>query len=89
MFEVVEQLFSEALAGCRRLPPPSDSELGVVHEQHEVVAVRDSSARQTGDDDTARSFDTLWAWLTLYRRDGEGWKRITDVSTNRPFDQGP
>lgn len=53
-----------------------------------IVQVRVAGER-TGDDDTAQSFDTLWAWLTLYRRDGERWLRIADVSTNRPFDREP
>ena len=51
-----------------------------------IVQVRVAGTR-TGDDDVSHSFDTCWAWLTLYRRDGEGWQRIADVSTNRPFDQ--
>jgi hypothetical protein len=52
-----------------------------------IVQVR-VAGRRTGDDDVLRPFDTRWAWLTLYRRDGGGWERIADVSTNRPFDQG-
>lgn len=51
-----------------------------------IVQVRVAGTR-TGDDQTPRSFDTRWAWLTLWRRDGEGWKRVADVSTNRPFGQ--
>ena len=53
-----------------------------------IVQVRVAGER-TGDDDTEQSFDTLWAWLTLYRRDGDRWQRIADVSTNRPFDREP
>jgi len=53
-----------------------------------IVQVRVAGER-TGDDDTKQSFDTLWAWLTLYRRDGDRWQRIADVSTNRPFDREP
>jgi hypothetical protein len=51
-----------------------------------IVQVRVAGTR-TGEDGEAQTFDTLWAWLTLYRRDGDGWQRIVDVSTNRPFDQ--
>jgi ketosteroid isomerase-like protein len=50
-----------------------------------IVQVRVAGTR-TGDDGVPRTFDTEWAWLTLYRRDGDGWQRITDVSTNRPFE---
>ena len=53
-----------------------------------IVQVRVAGTR-TADDGEARSFDTKWAWLTLYRRDGESWQRIADVSTNRPFNQEP
>jgi hypothetical protein len=52
-----------------------------------IVQVRVAGTR-AGEDDGANRFDTRWAWLTLYRRDGSGWERIADVSTNRPFDQG-
>jgi hypothetical protein len=51
-----------------------------------IVQVRVAGTR-TGDDGVPRTFDTVWAWLTLYRRDGDGWQRIADVSTNRPFDE--
>jgi len=51
-----------------------------------IVQVRVAGTR-TGDDGVPRTFDTLWAWLTLYRRDGDGWLRVADVSTNRPFEQ--
>jgi hypothetical protein len=50
-----------------------------------IVRVRVAGTR-TGDDGVPRTFDTVWAWLTLYRRDGDGWQRFVDVSTNRPFD---
>ena len=49
-----------------------------------IVQVRVAGTR-TGEGDETSSFDTRWAWLTLYRRDGDGWQRIADVSTNRPF----
>jgi hypothetical protein len=51
-----------------------------------IVQVRVAGARAGGDDEQY-SYDTRWAWLTLYRRDGDGWLRIADVSTNRPFDE--
>lgn len=51
-----------------------------------IVQVRVAGTR-TGGGGEAQDFDTLWAWLTLYRRDGDEWQRIADVSTNRPFDQ--
>jgi hypothetical protein len=49
-----------------------------------IVQVRVAGTR-TGDDGVEHSFDTVWAWLTLYRRAGDDWQRITDVSTNRPY----
>jgi hypothetical protein len=51
-----------------------------------IVQVRVAGTR-VGDDEESPAFDTRWAWLTLYRRDGNGWERIADVSTNRPFGQ--
>jgi hypothetical protein len=51
-----------------------------------IVQVRVAGTR-TRENGEAQNFDTLWAWLTLYRRDGDGWQRIADVSTNRPFEQ--
>lgn len=53
-----------------------------------IVQVRVAGSR-TGDEGVRRSFDTRWAWLTLYRRVGNGWQRIVDVSTNRPFEAAP
>ena len=50
-----------------------------------IVQVRVAGTRAGGKDEQY-SFDTRWAWLTLYRRDGDGWLRIADVSTNRPFE---
>jgi ketosteroid isomerase-like protein len=49
-----------------------------------IVQVRVAGTR-TSDAGEPRDFDTRWAWLTLYRRVGDGWQRIVDVSTNRPF----
>lgn len=49
-----------------------------------IVQVRVAGTR-TGSGDEQLSFDTRWAWLTLYRRVGDNWQRIADVSTNRPF----
>jgi ketosteroid isomerase-like protein len=51
-----------------------------------IVQVRVAGTRSPADGEP-RTFDTAWAWLTLYRRDGQNWQRIVDVSTNRPFDQ--
>ena len=50
-----------------------------------IVQVRVAGDR-TEDGGSVQSFDMIWAWLTLYRRDGDSWERIVDVSTNRPFD---
>jgi hypothetical protein len=36
-----------------------------------------------------RSFDTLWAWITVYERHGDGWLRVADVSTSRPYTPEP
>ena len=51
-----------------------------------IVQVRVAGDR-TGADGTTTSFDTRWAWMTLYRRDGDGWRSIANVSTHRPWDQ--
>jgi ketosteroid isomerase-like protein len=51
-----------------------------------IVQVRVAGTR-IGDDGESRTFDAVWAWLTLYRHDGDGWQRIADVSTNRPFEE--
>lgn len=50
-----------------------------------IVQVRVAGTR-SGEDGESYEFDTRWAWLTLYRRHGDGWQRIADVSTNRPFE---
>ena len=50
-----------------------------------IVQVRVAGTR-TGAEDEQYSYDTRWAWLTLYRRHGDSWKRIADVSTNRPYE---
>ena len=47
------------------------------------VRVAGTSTRAEGP---PRSFDTRWAWITLYERDGHGWLRVADVSTSRPFE---
>jgi hypothetical protein len=39
----------------------------------------------SGASASAQAFDTQWAWLTLYERRKDGWARIADVSTDRPF----
>lgn len=49
-----------------------------------IVQVRVAGTR-TLSDGTFSSYDTLWAWITLYQRSGDGWLRIADVSTNRPY----
>jgi hypothetical protein len=51
-----------------------------------IVQVRVAGTRALSDG-TFSSHDTLWAWITLYRRSGDGWLRIADVSTNRPYTQ--
>ena len=51
-----------------------------------IVQVRVAGTRSMPDDST-RTFDTLWAWITLYQREGDQWLRIADVSTNRPFSE--
>jgi ketosteroid isomerase-like protein len=38
-------------------------------------------------DGSEQAFDTVWAWISLYQRDGDRWLRMVDVSTNRPFDE--
>lgn len=49
-----------------------------------VVQVRVAGTRSLPDG-ASRQFDTRWAWITLYQREGRHWSRIVDVSTNRPF----
>ena len=49
-----------------------------------VVQVR-VAGTQTNPDGSSSTYDTLWAWLSLFQRDGDKWIRIVDVSTNRPF----
>lgn len=51
-----------------------------------IVQVRVAGTR-TDEDGVAHTFDAVWAWLTLYRRDGDGWQKIADVSTQRPFEE--
>ena len=52
-----------------------------------IVQVRVAGTSR-GEDGTEEPFDTLWAWITLYKREGEGWLRISDVSTYRPYESG-
>jgi len=49
-----------------------------------IVQVRVAGTRSMPDG-SLHTFDTLWAWITLYQRNGDQWLRIVDVSTNRPF----
>lgn len=51
-----------------------------------VVQVRVAGTR-TMPDGSRRAFDTRWAWLTVYHREGDGWRRMVDVSTNRPWQE--
>lgn len=53
-----------------------------------IVRVRVAGAR-TAAGGPPREFDTLWAWMTLYRREDGRWLRMADVSTRRPYDGGP
>jgi len=53
-----------------------------------IVQVRVAGTRSLPDG-SSRTFDTLWAWITLYQRNGDQWLRIADVSTNRPFNEQP
>jgi hypothetical protein len=46
------------------------------------VRVAGISHRASGIDET---FDTQWAWITLFEKRNGQWSRIADVSTNRPF----
>lgn len=52
-----------------------------------IAQVRVAGAQgETADD--RREFDTQWAWLSIFRRSGQEWIRVTDVSTSRPFGAG-
>jgi hypothetical protein len=53
-----------------------------------IVQVR-TAGSSSSPDGSSRTFDIRWAWITLYERHGEGWLRLADVSTNRPYEQGP
>jgi hypothetical protein len=46
------------------------------------VRVAGTSHRESEVDET---FDTQWAWITLFEKRNGRWSRISDVSTNRPF----
>ncbi len=50
-----------------------------------IVQVR-VAGKQAGSSGSSREFDTIWAWISIYRRDGERWMRVTDVSTSRPYE---
>jgi hypothetical protein len=49
-----------------------------------IVRVRVAGAR-TIDTDSVYRFDTTWAWITLYQREGNRWLRMGEVSSH---DQG-
>ena len=51
-----------------------------------IVQVRVAGTRALPDG-SSHTYDTLWAWITLYQRSDEGWLRIADVSTDRPYDE--
>jgi ketosteroid isomerase-like protein len=48
-----------------------------------IVQVRVAGRRASGDG-PPRDFDTTWAWITLYRRQGDRWLRLVEVSNARP-----
>ena len=50
-----------------------------------IVQVRVAGTEKVSNE-TTESFDTLWAWITLYERRGDKWLKIADVSTKRPYD---
>ena len=47
-----------------------------------IVHVRVAGTRKQ-DDGSKVDFDSTWAWLTLYERDGDTWKRLLEVSNSR------
>jgi hypothetical protein len=49
-----------------------------------IVQVRVAGTRALADG-TSHTYDTIWAWITLYQRSGDEWLRIADVSTDRPY----
>ncbi len=53
-----------------------------------IVNVRAAGTRRVSHE-AEEPFDIQWAWITLYERHGDRWKRIADVSTNREFDGSP
>jgi hypothetical protein len=44
-----------------------------------LVQVR-VAGRSQAEFGTERDFDTTWAWITLYERQGDGWVRLGEVS---------
>ena len=48
-----------------------------------IVQVKVAGERMM-DDGSTRAFSTIWAWITLYERQGDGWIRTGEVSNYRP-----
>ncbi len=46
-----------------------------------IVRVRVAGER-TVEADSIRRFDTTWAWITLYKREGNRWLRMGEVSSH-------
>lgn len=52
-----------------------------------IVQVRVAGTSKA-DDGAEKPFDTVWAWITLYSREGDRWIRISDVSTYKTYGNG-
>lgn len=50
-----------------------------------IVQVRVAGTSRT-EDGAEKPFDNVWAWITLYKRVGNSWLRISDVSTVKPYE---
>ena len=46
-----------------------------------IVKVR-VAGRRNFENDSLRSFSDTWAWITLYKREGEKWLRMGEVSSH-------
>lgn len=46
-----------------------------------IVKVKVAGSRNIGDG-SQKNFDVIYAWITLYRRQGDKWIRTVEVSTN-------
>ena len=46
-----------------------------------IVKVKVAGGRKL-DDGSTKDFDVIFAWITVYEKQGDEWKRLIEVSTN-------